>query len=39
MWITEPTEDEAHGGMTEGEKVDMIDHDFRKTEKEDVPAA
>jgi hypothetical protein len=28
--ITEPTEEEARGGMTEGEKVDLHE-DFRKT--------
>ena len=34
LMITEPTEEEARGGMTEGEKVDMIPDDFKKTEKE-----
>lgn len=29
--ITEPTEEEARGGMTEGEKVDLVHPDFRKT--------
>jgi len=29
--ITEPTEEEARGGMTQGEKVDLVHEDFRKT--------
>ena len=33
--ITEPTEEEARGGMTEGEKNEMLDSDFKKTEKEE----
>jgi hypothetical protein len=28
--ITEPTEEEARGGMTAGEKVDLVHEDFRK---------
>lgn len=29
--ITEPTEEEAKGGMTEGEKNKFISDDFKKT--------
>ncbi|RSH93071.1 hypothetical protein EHS25_007424 [Saitozyma podzolica] len=32
--ITEPTEEEARGGMTEGEKTDMVPEDFKKTAAE-----
>lgn len=36
--ITEPTEEEARGGMTEGEKTNMLSDDFKKVETEFVGA-
>lgn len=32
--ISEPNEDEARGGMTDGEKTDMVPDDFKKVKGE-----
>ena len=32
--ITEPSEEEARGGMTEGEKHDLVSDDFKKTARD-----